>query len=73
MDMDRDLELWFTGKISADTASTCDTPAEIAELISVEAKHKALELQQQLYRDGVKTEAPGEFYVTVGYRTRPKG
>ncbi len=70
--MNHDIELYKTGKLDANTASTMDTPAEIAEAIAQEAKHRALEVQTAMFREQVKAEAPGEFYVTVGYRSRPK-
>lgn len=69
--MKQDVECWMTGVIDPQLVDVCeDNPARF---IANEAVPRAEELLKQLAKDGIVPDAPGEFYIVVGYRSRPKG
>ncbi len=70
--MKHDVECWMTATVKPELVDIAEMPNDKRDVILNGAKRAAEDLLSQLQKDKIEAEAPGEFYVVVGYRSRPK-
>jgi hypothetical protein len=68
----QDVDGWQTCVVDPALVDLHETHQEKAQFITASARIHAEALLRQLDKDGIVTDYPGEFYVVVGYRSRPK-
>lgn len=71
-DMKHDVDCWTNAVVKPEIVDLAETLLDKRDVILNGAKKTTEDLLVLLAKEKIETEAPGEFYVTVGYRSRPK-
>lgn len=68
----QDVECWMTSITRPELVDIADLPGEKRDVILNGAKKAAEDLLALLTSEKIEAVSPGQFYVVVGYRSRPK-